>query len=459
MKKVLIPVTSGAFARNFLRAGIVGEARRAGLSLVLYVPKEKLGAYAAEFGGDGVLFEALPSTTSRCERFFDACDKWSIHSRFMLLHHLFFLTRAGARGAPLRRFPIFVVRLCAWCLGGAPLFRTVVRAAYAAVRAPHLQALLAAHQPSLVFCPSLLHGAEWQFLKEARRLGIPTVGMTASWDNLCSKTFIRVFPDRLLVQNELLKWQAVTLADYPKRRITIVGAPHYDRHFRREGVISRGAFFKSIHADPSRKLILYAFSGKVGEAVDDAMLSVLQRIMQTHAWGAEAQVLVRPYPKRNFSHKKAAWVRDTLWFLIAESGTAVGEGKDKWELDGQALQFMANSLAHADVVITTCSTFFVEAAIFGAPLIGISFDGGLRRNRWNSVRRVRQWEHIASLERTGGVPFVESEEAFARALGASLADRTLRAAEREQIVKEQAAFTDGKSLARIVAALRAALCR
>ncbi len=451
MNRILVPASTGALARNFLRAGFIAEARCAGLSLIFVVPQEKIDAYKKEFGAQGVFFETAPRQDfAFLESIFKTGEKWSIHSRFILLHHFFFLKRHGSQDAFFVRAVLFLVRIFLWFLGGFNLFRRAARFAYSLLPAPSARAFLKTHRPALVFCPSLLYGVEWQLTKEARKLGIPTVGMVASWDNFYSKTFLRVFPDYLFVNNDLLKKQAIVLANYPESRIRVVGAPQYDRHCRRDGVVSRSEFMKSIGADPSKKLILYAFSGKISEAVDNEILAVLSRLFDESELRNTTQVLVRPYPKRNFSTQKTGWARKSFGFLVEESSTTIGDGKDKWELDEDALRFMANSLAHADVVITACSTFFVEAALFGAPLIGISFDGGLKCDTWNSARRFREWEHLADLERTGGVWFVENEVAFLRALQSYLSSRELHASGRTRIVEEQLAGFGGKA-ARTVA--------
>lgn len=444
MNRILVPASTGALVRNLLRAGFIAEAQRVNLSLIFVVPQEKVNAYKNEFGAHGVSFETAPRQDfAFLESIIKTGEKWSVHTRFILLHHLFFLKRRGSQDPFLVRVALFLVRMFLWILGGFRLFRRVARFAYSLVPAPSARAFLNAHRPALVFCPSLFYGVEWQLAKEAKRLGVTTVGMVASWDNFYSKTFLRVFPDYLFVQNELLKKQAMILADYPEGRIRVVGAPQYDRHWRKEGVVSRSEFMERIGADPNKKLILYAFSGKISETVDNEMLAVLHRLLDESGLRHTTQVLVRPYPKRNFSPKKAQWIRQSLGFLVEESATTIGEGKDKWELDEEALRFMANSLAHADVVVTACSTFFVEAAIFGVPLIGISFDGGLQLDVANSARRFRQWEHIADLERTGGVWFVENETEFLRALLSYLSSRELHADGRKRIVEEQLAGLGG----------------
>jgi hypothetical protein len=451
VKKVLIPLSTGAAARALLRTNFCAEAARVGLHVIFAVPGEKIDTYRHECRGVAEC-DVFPATmeSGLFERICRLCEKWCVHSRFMYLHHFFFLWRRGSRDHAPLRLALFCVRISMWVVGGYNLFRRAFRVLYSWVPALSTRTYLMSHRPALVFCPSLPYGGEWDFLKEARRLGIPTVGMTASWDTLCSKTFLRVLPDYLFVQTGSLVEQAVSLCGYPRTRIRVVGAPQYDRHFLREGVVTRDVFMRSLGVDPAQRLIVYAYSGKISEEVDNRMLAVLKRVIDARTDKNKIVVLVRPYPKRNFSSRKAAWVRDLFGFFVPESVTAVGAGKDKWELSDEALAFMANSLAHADVVVTACSTFLVEAAIFGAPLIGVSYDAGLKVNSWNSLRRVREWEHIANVERTGGVWFVENDTEVTHALDAYMHSRDLKSAERVLLVHEQTGGTAGHA-ARVIA--------
>ena len=70
----------------------------------------------------------------------------------------------------------------------------------------------------LIVSRCLLGGPEPEVIKAARRLGIPSVMLVWSWDNLSSKAIQNEHPDRLLVWNELQAREAVELHGMRARR-------------------------------------------------------------------------------------------------------------------------------------------------------------------------------------------------------------------------------------------------
>lgn len=365
--------------------------------------------------------------------------------------HQSFLRRGGSHVSFPIRLCSFLFRMTLWFLGHSRLYRTLFRSAYAFFSSRAFATVLERYKPDIVFCPTLVYGGEYALLAEANRRGITTVGMGASWDNFTSKTFLRVHPKRLFAQTEIMKRDATRFGDFPAKRISVVGAAQYDGHIRREGIVSREEFFKVIGEAPEKKLILFAFSGKASMEADWEALAVLADAFRTGALSRDtAQVLVRPYPKRKFSIPEFARVREQFGFLVEAPVERIGSGKDAWEFDERALTLLRNSIAHAAVVVTACSTFFVEAAIFDTPLVAIAF-GPLGADYWNSARRFFMWNHLADIEKTGGVARAETPEALIAHIRAYVADPTLNATGRKNIAAEQAGYTDGKSVARIIA--------
>ena len=68
-------------------------------------------------------------------------------------------------------------------------------------------------------------------VKAARALGLPTLMLVWSWDNLSSKAVLHEHPDRLLVWNETQAREAEELQGVAPERVEVVGAPNFDRFF------------------------------------------------------------------------------------------------------------------------------------------------------------------------------------------------------------------------------------
>lgn len=450
MKTILVPVKNSFFIRNFLRTDALRLLEDANVRLVLMVPADKLSYYEQEFREPFLKFEVLPSFTHPAlESLFQFFEMSSIHSRTVFMQHNWQLRRSQSGIKQIVRLPIFILRLFLWNIGRLRLWRKAVRKVYNALRDSTFDKVFERYRPDLVFCPSLVYPEDHVLARAARKHGVKLVGMILSWDNFYSKTFLRAPPDRLIVHTKMIAEQAERYADYPRERITITGIPQYDGHFRASGVLPRDQFFSSIGADPKSKLILYALSGKPALNIEFEILKVLSKLSRGGFLCEKANVLVRPYPRYDFSALKLRRIKEDLGFLACHSVSHVGSGRTSWEFDEASLSLLRNSLAHADIVITMYSTFFIEAAIFNKPLIGIAFDGELKLNYWNSARRFFDWDHLADIKHLGGVWLVRNEDELREAINTYLVEPRCLERGRKEIVTQQCEFTDGMAAQRV----------
>jgi len=454
MKTILIPVSNGFVARNFLRGGFIEHLLDGGFKIVLLAPAEKRAYYESQFRFGGVEWGNLPSVSETTkEKIWKFCERASVPTRTIKEMNLSYLFRHGSKDIFLIRIANFIFFTILWMLGHLRAYRSFFRFSYYTAKDKDFSEILEKHRPDVVFCPTLVYGGEYALMKEAKRRGIKTIGMAASWDNFTSKTFLRVRPDFLFAQTKIMKRDAALYGDFSTERISVVGVPQYDGHFKREGVVSRDEFFKEIGADTEKKTILFAFSGKISFDADWNALEILASAFKRGELSREnTQVLVRPYPKRKLCEREYARIRNDFGFLIESPVERIGTGKDSWEFDQKSIAFMRNSIVHSDIVISACSTFFVEAAIFNKPLIAISF-GPKGANYWNSAERLFAWNHLADLESTGGVWRARNAGEFFKAIQTYLHEPHLHTHERQRIAVEQAGFIDGKSIERVAVTL------
>lgn len=460
MKTILIPVYSNFFARNFLHTQALRTiTERGGTRLVLLVPSAKLQYYQKEFAAPIVVIDTLPALErGRVEDFFTLIETSSIHTVTARMIHFWRLMRHDSWLRFFAHLPRFAFCRMCWRLGKYGWWRRAIRRAYARMPSAAFASALEKYRPDLVFCPTMLYD-EPRIIKEAGRRRIRTAGMILSWDNLYSKTFLRALPDYLIVQTDHIRVQALRLADYPSRRVSVVGVPQYDRHFRRVGIEPRELFLKKLGGDPHKKLIVYAFSGKPGFEIEWKIVGLLADAIRLGRIDNEVQVLLRPYPRYDFPVHKLEAIRNQYGFLVSQSAAHPELGPGGWDFDPEAMSLAVNTLAHADVIINMFSTFFIEGAIFDKPLIGIAFDGAAPHSFWNSAVRFFDWDHLRELKPLGGIRIVKSEDEFIQALNVSLRSPGQLREGRQRIVAQQCQFTDGSSGERLAAALLAALDR
>lgn len=454
MKTIITTAVSGFFARNFLRTDALRTLEAAeGVRLVVLVPKEKLEYYQQEFKSPILIFDELPDIKNTlAEKIFAFLDHSSIHTQTTLILHRTELMRQGSKLFLPMRFIIFCMRSCLRQLGRSKWWRMLVRWVYLSIPSSVFDKAFEKYEPDLVFCPTMVYG-DHLILKEAKKRKIKTAGMVLSWDNLYSKSILRVHPDQLLVHTSVIAKDAENYGDYPRQNIVVVGLPQYDRYFKKLVIGKRDEFIKSLGGDPNKKLILYAFSGKAGLNIEFDIIDILHKIMISDNLKSEAQVLLRPYPRYDFPEKKLMELKEKYGFLIAPSARHISGSANDWEFDDKAIDLLTNSLAYADTVITMYSTFFIEGAIFDKPLIGVAFDGYKRLSYWNSARRFFEWDHLALIRDLNGIDFARSREDLIAAINQALMDPTRLQAGRRKIVAQQCEFMDGRSGERVARSL------
>jgi hypothetical protein len=111
---------------------------------------------------------------------------------------------------------------------------------------------------------------------------------------------------------------------------------------------------------------------------------------------------------------------------------------------------LGDTLCHADVVVNVASTITIEACIFDTPVVNINFDGPGESPYVKSARRYYSFTHYVNITSRNAVRVAQSPEELVRDVAAYLAEPSLDAAGRRQVVLDQCQFTDGRSAERVV---------
>jgi hypothetical protein len=236
-----------------------------------------------------------------------------------------------------------------------------------------------------------LGGGERDLLKVTRALGLPSVMLVWSWDNLSSKAVLHEHPDHLLVWNELQVDEAERLQGIPRERVDALGAPSFDEFFSALETVER----------PARegKTILYLgssmnISREEPEAVFPAWLAAIRAAPDREV--REAKVVVRPYPGGGSWRR---WRPESADFTVERGKKLAPAG-------------LARALAGVDAVVALNTSGELEAAIAGVPVVtfragseapgqegSIHFEYLLDRNGGFVVDSRDLDEHVANLRR------------------------------------------------------------
>jgi hypothetical protein len=313
---------------------------------------------------------------------------------------------------------------------------------------PAMEALFDKYQPVLVIAanPGLVF-SEVPLLRTARRRGVRSMAIDPSWDNFTNKLIPVRQVDRLVVWNDIMKAQAIALHGYSEDAIRVAGAPQFDPHFRAR--TPRTEFFRRIGADPDRKLIALTTTPRSLYSHHDHVLRALVKAMERGEL-TNAQVLVRLHPRDEFEAYRE--FLDTPHVIIEKPFRDTVKVADGLAIDvmPEHQKHLGDTLCHADVVVNVASTITIEACIFDTPVVNINFDGPDESAYVKSARRYYSFTHYVNITSRGSVRVAKSPEELVRDVANYLADPTLDAAGRKQVVLDQCQFTDGRSAERVV---------
>ena len=313
---------------------------------------------------------------------------------------------------------------------------------------PAMDTLFDKYQPVLVVAanPGLVF-SEVPLLRTARRRGVPSMAIDPSWDNFTNKLIPVRQVDRLVVWNDIMKEQAIALHGYPPDAIRVAGAPQFDPHFRAR--TPRAEFFARIGADPARKLIALTTTPRSLYKHHDHVLRALVTAMQDGRL-VNAQVLVRLHPRDEFdAYREFTKLPHVIIEKPFRDTVKVADGL-AIDVMPEHQKHLGDTLCHADVVVNVASTISIEACIFDTPVVNINFDGPAESPYVKSARRYYSFTHYVNITARGAVRVATSPEQLVADVAAYLADPSLDAAGRKQVVLEQCQFTDGRSAERVV---------
>jgi hypothetical protein len=225
----------------------------------------------------------------------------------------------------------------------------------------------------VVACPYIYRlSGDVEYVRAAQKLGIPTVGIVASWDNLSTKGTFPLLPDSVVVWNEGLAKEARVIHGVPRNRTVVTGAAKFDHYFELEPTETREEFCSRVGLDPSRPYMLYIGSSQQVAGDETGFVSELEAALQAEPRTRDLQVVVRPHPLngevwQDFHHER---------ILVYPRG---GQRPD---IAGPRDDYF-HTLKYAAAVAGVNTSAFLEAAIADRPCLSIVSD----RHREGQVER------------------------------------------------------------------------
>jgi hypothetical protein len=244
---------------------------------------------------------------------------------------------------------------------GITLLRTIFTALERAIPPRREVNQLFNGQPwDLVFVTPLLYFGSQQvdYVRAARRRGIPSVLGVGSWDHLTTKGLVHEQPDRVLVWNEHQRQEAASLHGIDPSHVTVTGAQAYDHWFAMQPSTARQAFCARVGLPADRPYLLYLCSSPFIAPHEVEFVRAWARAVRGGSPALRtAGIMVRPHPQN---------AKQWSGVDLSEFGDAViwpRAGANPIDLSARYEYY--DSMFHSHAVVGINTSALIESGIVG----------------------------------------------------------------------------------------------
>jgi hypothetical protein len=276
--------------------------------------------------------------------------------------------RARAAGqVPSMASPLAKNPLVRWRAARQGLARLVHAVERRLPSSPHVAEVLDQVAPDVVLVTPLLYFGSQQvdYVRAARRRGLPTLLGVGSWDHLTTKGLIHEIPDCVTVWNEAQVGEAARFHGVEPGLVTVTGSPAYDHWFAASPTLDRAAFCARVGLPADRPLLLYLCSspfiapyevGFVQQWIEGVRGSADPRLR-------EAALLIRPHPQN------AEQWRDVDLSSIPHVAIWPRAGANPVDQDARTDYY--HSMFYSTAVVGVNTSALIESGIVGRPVYSI----------------------------------------------------------------------------------------
>ncbi len=293
------------------------------------------------------------------------------------------------------------------------------------------------------FCPDIIVLGHVQnegirpYVAAARRRKIPILGIVGSWDQLTTKGPICPGLDRLVVQSQIMRRELMTYHGVPGEMIEVTGWPQMDYYMRQEVILPREVFLRSLGIPADWRLLLFGANTPRLGPHEPGIARHLAAGVVKNRYGRPCSLVIRPHPRDKDWMERFAGLQDPPHVLV--QGAEMGR-----------LQHLTNLLRHADILVASSGSICLDAVALDTCVVNLAFDGDLRMDHFESVRRWYEMEHFAAVVRTGGTRLVEGYDELDSAIVTYLNDPDTDREGRKRLRQEQLEPLDGHASERLV---------
>jgi len=295
------------------------------------------------------------------------------------------------------------------------------------------------------------HPDELALLKAARQLGIPSISVDTTWDNMVSKRPPYILPTATTVWNAEMAVQASLYYQIPDTAVTVTGGVQFDEFFRRSDN-NRSDTRRRLGLDPARPLVVFALSNPNFTAGTPEFAAGVAECVANGRINDRPMLILRSHPWDRGAESYAAGVaydglRIERPFELPEPATRFECLPTRRDVERQGALYRA-----ADVIINTASTTSLDGIAADVPVVNIAFDA-VPTHPDLSVARFTQYSHYRPIAESGAVRIARSWDELCAEVNRALREPEAEAAPRARARERFLGPADDRAAERVADAI------
>lgn len=306
-------------------------------------------------------------------------------------------------------------------------------------------------KPDVVITTDPFSYLEPAIVAEAKRLGIKTLAVVTSWDNLSTKNRMVFQYDGYILWSEQMRKDLHRFYPYTRDVPSyVVGAPQFDVFFQERFQQSRERFCLDQGLRPDKPIIVYTLGSPNFLRELPGAVEFARRLAQRNP--KDAQLLVRPHPM--FFNGKELEAFHDLPENIQVQTSGGGRRLTSQVQSGPDIVNWVNTFRHADVLVNLSSTTAIDAAIFDRPVINLDFDPEAGQPNQMLIDDINhRWTHFKPIAESGGMWLVKNYDEMMDAVEAYLENPELHKEKRRWMAEYVCGDLDGNAGERMAEAI------
>lgn len=275
--------------------------------------------------------------------------------------------------------------------------------------------ILVANAPEKLFC-SHQRGVQCATVfAAAQDLGIETITVIYSWDNL-PKARMALQADKYLVWSDYMKQELkLYYPEIKEQQIFVTGTPQFECYHQPENIIPREVFYERYNLDIHKKIICYSGDDVLTCPDDPQYLDDLASELVRNGLDVSYQILLRRCPV-DISGRFDA--------IISKYPNLIKQASPLWNFEPNSswttiyplpedVKLLVSTAYYSDIVVNLGSTMAFDFGMFKKPCIYINYDQEVKINPDWSVHTIYDFQHFKSMPNKEVVMWWNSKDSFA----------------------------------------------